>query len=210
VSSRPPTTTENRLDWTLFLLLSFMWGSSYLFIRIGVDEGLEPLTLIMLRLLFGALLLVGVALVARPAFPERRRTYGHLVVMSLLSIVIPFWLITYGEGSGVDSSVASILNSTVPLFTIVIAPLFLPDEAVKQRLATLCLRDGKSLIYIAVCPWHTPTADVNSTGKCFTWDVETGMAHCFWCGWGGRVARPLTGPVHPDLLPATFRLVLVT
>ena len=86
----------------------------------------------------------------------------------------------------------------------------LPDEAVKQRLATLCLREGKSLIYIAVCPWHTPTADVNSTGKCFTWDVETGMAHCFWCGWGGRVARPLTGPVHPDLLPATFRLVLVT
>ena len=69
MSSRPPTTTENRLDWTLFLLLSFMWGSSYLFIRIGVDEGLQPLTLIMLRLLFGALLLVGVALVARPAFP---------------------------------------------------------------------------------------------------------------------------------------------
>jgi hypothetical protein len=36
------------------------------------------------------------------------------------------------------------------------------------------------------------------------------MAHCFWCGWGGRVARPLAGPVHPDLLPSTFRLVLVT
>lgn len=84
------------------------------------------------------------------------------------------------------------------------------DEAAKQRVATLCLREGKSLIYIAVCPWHTPTADTNSTGKCFNWDVETGMAHCFWCGWGGRVARPLVGPVHPDLLPTTFRLVLVT
>ena len=140
MSSRPPTTTENRLDWTLFLLLSFMWGSSYLFIRIGVDEGLQPLTLIMLRLLFGALLLVGVALVARPAFPERRRTYGHLVVMSLLSIVIPFWLITYGEGSGVDSSVAAILNSTVPLFTIVIAPLFLHDEHITaNRIAGLAV-----------------------------------------------------------------------
>ena len=89
-------------------------------------------------------------------------------------------------------------------------PHVVPKPLRKQRLATLCLREGKSLIYIAVCPWHTPTADVNSTGKCFTWDVETGMAHCFWCGWGGRVARPLTGPVHPDLLPTTFRLVLVT
>jgi hypothetical protein len=71
------------------------------------------------------------------------------------------------------------------------------DASNKQRLATMCLRDGKSLIYIAV-------------GRCFSWDVESGMAHCFWCGWGGRVARPLAGPVHPDLLPSTFRLVLVT
>jgi hypothetical protein len=84
------------------------------------------------------------------------------------------------------------------------------DDSSKQRLATMCLRDGKSLIYIAVCPWHKATADANSSGRCFSWDVETGMAHCFWCGWGGRVARPLSGPVHPDLLPSTFRLVLVT
>ena len=124
----PSTPAATRFEWALFGLLSFMWGSSYLFIKIGVDEGLQPLTLIMLRLLFGALLLIGVVLVARPALPEQRRTYGHLVVMALLSIVIPFWLITYGEGSGVDSSVASILNSTVPLFTIVIAPLVLHDE----------------------------------------------------------------------------------
>ena len=138
--NRSRQSSGTRLDWSLFVLLSFMWGSSYLFIRIGVDEGLQPLTLIMLRLLFGALLLVGVALVARPAFPERRRTYGHLVVMSLLSIVIPFWLITYGEGSGVDSSVAAILNSTVPLFTIVIAPLFLHDEHITlNRLAGLAV-----------------------------------------------------------------------
>lgn len=84
------------------------------------------------------------------------------------------------------------------------------DAGSKQRLATMCLRDGKSLIYIAVCPWHKATEDANSSGRCFSWDVETGMAHCFWCGWGGRVARPLSGPVHPDLLPSTFRLVLVT
>jgi drug/metabolite transporter (DMT)-like permease len=61
-------------------------------------------------------------------------------MMSLLSIVIPFWLITYGEGSGVDSSVAAILNSTVPLFTIVIAPLFLHDEHITaNRIAGLAV-----------------------------------------------------------------------
>jgi drug/metabolite transporter (DMT)-like permease len=134
------TPAATRFEWGLFGLLSFMWGSSYLFIKIGVDEGLQPLTLIMLRLLFGALLLIGVVLVARPALPEQRRTYGHLGMMSLLSIVIPFWLITYGEGSGVDSSVAAILNSTVPLFTIVIAPLFLHDEHITaNRIAGLAV-----------------------------------------------------------------------
>jgi len=135
----PSQASGTRLDWTLFVLLSFMWGSSYLFIRIGVDEGLRPLTLIMLRLLFGSLLLIAVFLVARPALPTSRRTYGHLLVMALFSIVIPFWLITYGEQT-VDSSVASILNSTVPLFTIVIAPLFLHDEAITvNRLAGLAV-----------------------------------------------------------------------
>ena len=145
-SQRPPEpvatplqTSGTRLDWTLFVLLSFMWGSSYLFIKIGVDEGLQPLTLIMLRLLFGTLLLIGVFLVARPALPTSRRTYGHLLVMALFSVVIPFWLITYGEQT-VDSSVASILNSTVPLFTIVIAPLFLHDELITvNRLAGLAV-----------------------------------------------------------------------
>lgn len=135
------------VDWLVFGLLGFFWGSSYLFIKIGVDEGLQPLTLIMLRLLFGTLLLIGVFLVVRPALPTSRRTYGHLLVMSLFSIVIPFWLITYGEGSGVDSSVAAILNSTVPLFTIVIAPLFLFDEVITvNRLAGLAVGFGGVII----------------------------------------------------------------
>ena len=57
-----------------------MWGSSsYLFISIGVNEGLQPLTLIMLRLLFGTLSLIGVVLVARPALP---RTGGPTVTSS--------------------------------------------------------------------------------------------------------------------------------
>ena len=74
VSSFKPQASGTPLDWSLFFLLSFMWGSSYLFIKIGVDEGLQPLTLIMLRLLIGTLLLIGVFLVVRPALPTSRRT----------------------------------------------------------------------------------------------------------------------------------------
>ena len=47
----PPA--SSRLDWFLFILLGFLWGSSYLFIKIGVDAGLQPFTLVTLRLLIG-------------------------------------------------------------------------------------------------------------------------------------------------------------
>ena len=64
----PPV--SSRLDWFLFILLGFLWGSSYLFIKIGVDAGLQPFTLISLRLLIGLALLAVVVAVAREALPR--------------------------------------------------------------------------------------------------------------------------------------------
>jgi drug/metabolite transporter (DMT)-like permease len=68
--------------------------------------------------------------IAGQELPRQRRIYGHLVVMACVNIVIPFALITWAERS-VDSSIAAILTSAVPLFTIVIAPLFLHDEPIR-------------------------------------------------------------------------------
>ena len=73
--------SSSRLDWFLFVLLGFFWGSSYLFIKIGVDAGLPPFMLITLRLLIGFALLVTVVAVARETLPRNPRTYGHLMVM---------------------------------------------------------------------------------------------------------------------------------
>ena len=52
-----PAAASSRVDWLLFILLGFLWGSSYLFIKIGVDAGLQPFTLVTLRLLVGFVLL---------------------------------------------------------------------------------------------------------------------------------------------------------
>jgi drug/metabolite transporter (DMT)-like permease len=124
-AARPAST---RTDWLAFLALGFFWGSSYLFIKIGV-ETLTPLTLVMLRLLFGTILLGVVVAVAREPLPRDPRILGHLFVMAILSIVIPFFLITWGEQT-VDSSLASIINSAVPLPTIILAAVFLHDEPI--------------------------------------------------------------------------------
>ena len=117
------------IDWLLFLLLGFLWGSSYLFIKIGVDAGLRPFTLVSLRLLIGFLLLAVVVWSARQELPRTRAMYGHLLVMGLINIAIPFSLITWAERS-VDSSLAAVLNGAVPLFVIPIAAIFLRDERI--------------------------------------------------------------------------------
>jgi drug/metabolite transporter (DMT)-like permease len=116
------------VDWLLFLALGFMWGSSYLFIKIGVAT-FEPFTLIALRLGIGLTLLVAVVAVAREPLPRTIGTYGHLLFMGVFNIVVPFFLITRAEQS-VESALAAILNATVPLFAIVIAALALPDEPI--------------------------------------------------------------------------------
>jgi len=116
------------VDWLVFLALGFMWGSSYLFIKIGV-ETLTPFTLIALRLGIGLIVLATVVALAREPLPRDLRTYGHLVVMSVISIALPFYLITTAEQS-TDSALAAIINGSVPLYTIVIAALVLHDEPI--------------------------------------------------------------------------------
>ena len=114
-------------DWLLFVALGFFWGSSYLFIKIGVDAGLQPFSLVALRLFFGLLLIGSVVLVARERLPRRLATYWHLLMIGILSVALPFSLITWAEQS-VDSTLAAVINGGVPLFTIVIAATFLTDE----------------------------------------------------------------------------------
>src|SRR5262245_268253 len=119
----------SRADWLVFLGLGFIWGSSYLFIKLAVDD-FGTSTLVALRLLIGAALLWAVVLISRQTLPREPRMYGHLIVMAVINIMIPFLLITWAEQS-VDSSLAAILTSPVPLFTIVLASLFLPDEPIR-------------------------------------------------------------------------------
>jgi len=123
------STPSSRLDWLLFIVLGFLWGSSYLFIKIGVDAGLQPFTLVSLRLLIGFALLAAVVGVAREALPRDRRMYGHLAVLGLLSVALPFSLITWAEQS-VDSSLAAVLTGAVPLFVIPFAAFLLPAERI--------------------------------------------------------------------------------
>ena len=72
----------NRSLWLVFLALGFMWGSSYLFIKLAVDD-FGTFTLVALRLAVGAALLWIVIRLAGQELPRERRIYGHLLVMAV-------------------------------------------------------------------------------------------------------------------------------
>lgn len=129
------------VEWLVFLALGFAWGSSYLFIKIGV-ETLTPFTLVAGRLAIGAGVLAVVLGFSRQRLPRSRWVYQHLLVVALLGIVIPFSLITWGEET-IDSGLAAILNGTVPLFAIVLAAIVLVEEPITiNRLVGLLIGFG--------------------------------------------------------------------
>jgi len=191
-----------RIEWLLFFALGFMWGSSYLFIKIAVDS-FGTFTLIALRLLIGATFLWVAFRLNGTSLPRERRTYGNLLVMAIINITIPFALITWAEQS-VDSALAAILNSTVPLFVIVIAPLFLPDEPIRINGVV-----GLAVGFIGVVLLVSPGL-VNATGDLAGSIALLGSSLAYALGnvYSRRNVRGLP-PLVPAVFQVTFALIIV-
>ncbi len=115
-------------EWGAFGLLSLLWGSSFLWIKVALQE-VGPFTLVGWRLVAGLVTMALILALRRPELPRQRATWFHLAMLGVINITLPFFLISWGQKT-IDSAVASVLNSTVPLFTLVIAHLLLPDERI--------------------------------------------------------------------------------
>ena len=121
------------MDWGLLVLLSLLWGASFLFVGIAVQE-LPVLTIIALRVILAALVLWGIALFCSHQRPRGRKTWQAFLALGLLNNVIPFGLIVFGQQT-IGAGLAAILNATTPLWTVLVAALFLADERFsKQKL----------------------------------------------------------------------------
>lgn len=136
--------------WLQFALLSLAWGSSFLFIKIGLS-GLSPSQVVLGRMVFGALTLVIVGMVTKSTFPRRPIAWWHLTVVAVLLCVVPFSLFAWSE-QHISSGLASILNATTPLMTMVVALAALSSEVRSlDRLLGLAL--GFLGVLILIAPW---------------------------------------------------------
>lgn len=112
--------------WIAFISLGLIWSSSFLWIKIGVQE-IGPMALVAFRALFGLLAAGSIAVYQKVAWPRDWKTWGVYAILGPTSIAIPIFFISWGEQT-IDSAVASILNATVPLFTLIIAHFWLHDD----------------------------------------------------------------------------------
>jgi len=114
--------------WIVFILLGAIWSSSFMWIKIAIQE-VGPITLVAFRALFGLLFGIVVILFQRVRLPRTSKEWFPLLIVGLTNVAIPFFLISWGE-QHIDSAVASILDATVPLFTILLAHFVLQDDKI--------------------------------------------------------------------------------
>jgi drug/metabolite transporter (DMT)-like permease len=115
----------------MLVLLAAIWGASYLFIKVALDD-FAPAPMMAIRSLAAGLILLAYLAATfggRRALEELRGSWRPALVLGTLNAAVPFWLIAWGE-QHVDSTVAGIAQSTVPIFTFLLAMRFLPHEPV--------------------------------------------------------------------------------
>ena len=118
--------TMGPVEWAMIIALSLVWGGAFFFGGIAVQE-LPPFTIVFVRVCLGALTLWGVVIAFRIPIPKNASLIPVFLGMSLLNNVIPFCLIVWGQ-THIASGLASILNATTPLFTVLVAHGLTADE----------------------------------------------------------------------------------
>ncbi|MBV9589672.1 MAG: DMT family transporter [Hyphomicrobiales bacterium] len=118
-------------EWVMLVALSILWGGSFFFNAIAVKE-LAPFTTVFLRVGVAALILNAVLPLFGYRLPRAPRIWAVFFGMGLLNNAVPFTLFVWGQ-THIASGLASILNATTPLFTVIVAHIFTEDEKLTRN-----------------------------------------------------------------------------
>ncbi len=114
---------RSRVVW---LLLCVIWGSTWLFIKLGLED-LPPFTFAGIRFVIASLILFAIITARRIRLPRSRKDWTLLAVTGILSFTLNYGLVFWGE-QYVSSGLAALLQATIPVFGLVIAHFYLPGE----------------------------------------------------------------------------------
>ena len=137
---------NNTLKWVYLVILSLIWGSSFILIKKGL-VGLTPVQLGSFRILFTSffLLLIG----WKSLLTIEKASWKWIIISGVLGTGIPVYLFAYAE-TEIDSSIASILNSGVPLLTLILGLILFGARFVKKQLLGILLGLTGSIALILI------------------------------------------------------------
>ena len=165
--------------WSLLLLLSAIWGASFLFIEMAL-VALSPASLVFFRVLIGAMTLGFVIMVTRRALPKQVSFWFSTLVMGAINNVIPFTLIAYGQVT-ITGGMASIINANTAFFGVLVAAMFIVNERLSaHRLIGVII--GVSGVVIVVGPSELSQFDLTSIGQLAV--ILATLSYAFASVWG--------------------------
>lgn len=175
-SAGTSATASRRVPWQVkFLLLSLIWGSSFLLMKFGL-RALEPVQIAALRIFFGTAIVLVLLRASGARLPRSARTWGHITVASIFLTALPFTLFALGE-TRVSSALAGIGNSITPITMVLFALLLIPSEQLtRSKLAAVVL--GFLGVVVISEPWsQTGRPDLVGFG------ITLAGGACYGFGW---------------------------
>jgi drug/metabolite transporter (DMT)-like permease len=118
----------HRRDQALLLALAAIWGASFLFIKLGVEE-VEPAVVVLGRIAVGFGVLLPLVL-ARGVRPDMRAMWVPFLVLGTLNNAVPYWLLAFAE-TRIDSGLAAVIQAAAPILTVVLATRIDPSQRVR-------------------------------------------------------------------------------
>jgi drug/metabolite transporter (DMT)-like permease len=189
-------TSIDARDWSLLGLLSILWGGSFFFNGVVLRE-LPPFTVVLLRVTLAALMLLPLLWLYRVRFPTGLSGWKPFIAIGLFNNVLPFSLIVVGQ-TFIPSGLASILNATTPLFTVVVMTVAGEEKLQARRIA------GVIVGLIGVTILH---GDGLGLERGQGLGILLCLAAAFSYGLSALVARRLPSDV-PPLGAATFQMLV--
>lgn len=148
-------------DWLLLAILSIIWGSSFIFIKIALRE-ISPFMIVFTRLCLAFVFLLIICRIRGIKFPSSGRTILSLGFLGVINTSAPFFLISWAQ-QHIDTATASILNATSPVFVMVLAHFFTKDEKLTAHKVVGVLAGIAGVIVMVIPAWK-PGASLSSIG----------------------------------------------
>ena len=189
-------TSIDARDWSLLGVLSILWGGSFFFNGVVLRE-VPPLTVVLLRVVLASVILLPLLWVYRIKFPRGISGWTPFIAIGLFNNVLPFSLIVAGQ-TYIPSGLASILNATTPLFTVIVMAAAGEEKLQARRIAGVIT----GLIGVVILHGGFGVGFENGQGT----GILLCLAGAFSYGLSALVARRLLSN-SPPLGTATFQLL---